>query len=133
MNLLLNVSNCAMESCNTISSVLVVFVLLLGLLFIVDFKAKRALAKGKSEDSEGAKSSSVTKFMNGVDFFLALSFLTVAVNHFHVSVYTLVAMAIDFVLGVYTLYLCLTLRQKLLTLSVIVKFAILVLIYVSYK
>lgn len=131
--MLLAVSNCAMESCNTISSVLVVFVLLLALLFIVDFKAKRALAKGKSEDSEGAKPSSVTKFMNGVDFFLALSFLTVAVNHFHVSVYTLVAMAIDFVLGVYTLYLCLTLRQKLLTLSVIVKFAILVLIYVSYK
>lgn len=122
-----------MESCNTISSVLVVFVLLLALLFFVDFKAKRALAKGKSEDGEGAKPSSVTKFMNGVDFFLALSFLTVAVNHFHVSVYTLVAMAIDFVLGVYTLYLCLTLRQKLLTLSVIVKLAILVLIYVSYK
>lgn len=133
MNLLLNVSNCAMESCNTISSVLVVFVLLLALLFIVDFKAKRALAKGKSEESEGAKPASVTTFMNGVDFFLALSFLTVAVNHFHVSVYTLVVMAIDFVLGVYTLYLCLTLRQKLLTLSVIVKFAILVLIYVSYK
>lgn len=131
--MLLTVSNCAMESCNTISSVLVVFVLLLALLFIVDFKAKRALAKGKSEDSEGAKPSSVTKFMNGVDFFLALSFLTVAVNHFHVSVYTLVAMAIDLVLGVYTLYLCLTLRQKLLTLSVIVKLAILVLIYVSYK
>lgn len=133
MNLLLNVSNCAMESCNTISSVLVVFVLLLALLFIVDFKAKRALAKGKSEDGEGAKPASVTKFMNGVDFFLALSFLTVAVNHFHVSVYTLVAMALCFVLGVYTLYLCLTLRQKLLTLSVIVKLAILVLIYVSYK
>lgn len=133
MNLLLTVSNCAMESCNTISSVLVVFVLLLALLFFVDFKAKRALAKDKSEESEGAKPSSVTKFMNGVDFFLALSFLTVAVNHFHVSVYTLVAMAIDFVLGVYTLYLCLTLRQKLLTLSVIVKLAILVLIYVSYK
>lgn len=131
--MLLTVSNCAMESCNTISSVLVLFALLLALLFIVDFKAKRALAKVKSEDSEGAKPSSVTKFMNGVDFFLALSFLTVAVNHFHVSVYTLVAMAIDFVLGVYTLYLCLTLRQKLLTLSVIVKFAILVLIYVSYK
>lgn len=131
--MLLSVSNCAMESCNTISSVLVVFVLLLALLFIVDFKAKRALAKGKSEDGEGAKPSSVTKFMNGVDFFLALSFLTVAVNHFHVSVYTLVAMAIDLVLGVYTLYLCLTLRQKLLTLSVIVKLAILVLIYVSYK
>lgn len=133
MNLLLNVSNCAMESCNTISSVLVVFVLLLALLFFVDFKAKRALAKGKSKDSEGKKPSSVTKFMNGVDFFLALSFLTVAVNHFHVSVYTLVVMAIDLVLGVYTLYLCLTLRQKLLTLSVIVKLAILVLIYVSYK
>ena len=131
--MLLTVSNCAMESCNTISSVLVVFVLLLALLFIVDFKAKRALAKVKSEDSEGAKPSSVTKFMNGVDFFLALSFLTVAENHFHVSVYTLVAMAIDFVLGVYTLCLCLTLRQKLLTLSVIVKLAILVLIYVSYK
>ena len=131
--MLLTVSNCAMESCNTISSVLVVFALLLALLFIVDFKAKRALAKVKSEDSEGAKPSSVTKFMNGVDFFLALSFLTVAVNHFHVSVYTLVVMAIDFVLGVYTLYLCLTLRQKLLTLSVIVKLAILVLIYFSYK
>ena len=131
--MLLTVSNCAMESCNAISSVLVVFVLLLALLFIVDFKAKRALAKVKSEDSEGAKPSSVTKFMNGVDFFLALSFLTVAVNHFHVSVYTLVAMAIDLVLGVYTLYLCLTLRQKLLTFSVIVKLAILVLIYVSYK
>lgn len=122
-----------MESCNTTYYVLVVFALLLALLFIVDFKAKRALAKVKSEDSEGAKPSSVTKFMNGVDFFLALSFLTVAVNHFHVSVYTLVAMALDFVLGVYTLYLCLTLRQKLLTLSVIVKLAILVLIYVSYK
>ena len=133
MNMLLNVSNCAMESCNTIYSVLVVFVLLLALVFFVDFKAKRALAKGKSEDSEGAKPARVTKFMNGVDFFLALSFLTVAVNHFHVSVYTLVVMAIDFVLGVYTLYLCLTLRQKLLTLSVIVKLAILVLIYVSYK
>ena len=133
MNMLLTASNCAMESCNTISSVLVVFVLLLALVFFVDFKAKRALAKGKSEDGEGAKPASVTKFMNGVDFFLALSFLTVAVNHFHVSVYTLVVMAIDFVLGVYTLYLCLTLRQKLLTLSVIVKLAILVLIYVSYK
>lgn len=131
--MLLTVSNCAMESCNTTYYVLVLFALLLALLFIVDFKAKRALAKVKSEDSEGARPSSVTKFMNGVDFFLALSFLTVAVNHFHVSVYTLVAMAIDFVLGVYTLCLCLTLRQKLLTLSVIVKFAILVLIYVSYK
>lgn len=131
--MLLTVSNCAMESCNTTYYVLVLFALLLALLFIVDLKAKRALAKVKSEDSEGAKPSSVTKFMNGVDFFLALSFLTVAVNHFHVSVYTLVAMAIDFVLGVYTLYLCLTLRQKLLTLSVIVKLAILVLIYVSYK
>ena len=131
--MLLTVSNCAMESCNTTYYVLVLFALLVALLFIVDFKAKRALAKVKSEDSEGAKPSSVTKFMNGVDFFLALSFLTVAVNHFHVSVYTLVAMAIDFVLGVYTLCLCLTLRQKLLTLSVIVKLAILVLIYVSYK
>ena len=131
--MLLTVSNCAMESCNTTYYVLVLFALLLALLFIVDFKAKRALAKVKSEDSEGAKPSSVTKFMNGVDFFLALSFLTVAVNHFHVSVYTLVAMAIDLVLGVYTLYLCLTLRQKLLTFSVIVKLAILVLIYVSYK
>lgn len=122
-----------MEIIKSVYSVIVVFVLLLALVFFVDFKAKRALAKGKSEESEGAKPSSVTKFMNGVDFFLALSFLTVAVNHFHVSVYTLVVMAIDFVLGVYTLYLCLTLRQKLLTLSVIVKFAILVLIYVSYK
>ena len=113
--------------------VLVLFALLIAVLLLVNFMMKRALAKGKSEDSEGEKPASVKKFMNGVDFFLALSFLTVAVNHFHVSVYTLVAMAIDLVLGVYTLYLCLTLRQKLLTLSVIVKLAILVLIYVSYK
>ena len=101
--MLLNFINCAMEIIKSVYSVIVVFVLLLALVFFVDFKAKRALAKGKSEESEGAKPSSVTKFMNGVDFFLALSFLTVAVNHFHVSVYTLVAMAIDFVLGVYTL------------------------------
>ena len=113
--------------------VLVLFALLIAVLLLVNFMMKRALSKGKSEDSEGEKPASVKKFMNGVDFFLALSFLTVAVNHFHVSVYTLVVMAIDFVLGVYTLYLCLTLRQKLLTLSVIVKLAILVLIYVSYK
>lgn len=113
--------------------VIILFALLLALLLFVDFKAKRALAKGKSKDSEGEKPASVTKFMNGVDFFLALSFLTIAVNHFHVSVYTLIAMALDFVLGVYTLYLCLTLRQKKLTLSVIVKMAILVLFYVSYK
>lgn len=131
--MLLTVSNCAMESCNTTYYVLVLFALLIAVLLLVNFMTKRALAKGKSKDSEGKKPSSVTKFMNGVDFFLALSFLTVAVNHFHVSVYTLVAMAIDLVLGVYTLYLCLTLRQKLLTLSVIVKLAILVLIYVSYK
>ena len=131
--MLLTVSNCAMESCNTTYYVLVLFALFLALLFIVDFKAKRALAKVKSEDSEGAKPSSVTKFMNGVDFFLALSVLTVARKHFHGSVCTLVAMARDCGLGVYTLYLCLTLRQKLLTLSVIVKLAILVLIYVSYK
>ena len=113
--------------------VLVLFALLIAVLLLFNFMMKRALAKGKSEESEGAKPSSVKKFMNGVDFFLALSFLTVAMNHFHVSVYTLVAMALDLVLGVYTLYLCLTLRQKLLTLSVIVKLAILVLIYVSYK
>lgn len=131
--MLLTVSNCAMESCNTIYSVLVVFVLLLALVFFVDFKAKRALAKGMSEDSEGAKPSSVKKFMNGVDFFLALSFATIAVNHFLVSVYTLVALALGFVLGVYTLYLCLTLRQKQLTFRVIVKMVVLVLIYVVYK
>ena len=113
--------------------VIILFALLLAVLLFVDFKMKRALAKGKSKDSEGEKPASVTKFVNGVDFFSALSFVTVAVNHFHVSVYTLVALAIGFVLGVYTLYLCLTLRQKLLTLSVIVKLAILVLIYVSYK
>ena len=113
--------------------VIILFALLIAVLLFVDFKAKRALAKGKSEESEGAKPSSVKKFMNGVDFFLALSFLTVAVNHFHVSVYTLVALAIGFVLGVYTLYLCLTLRLKQLTFSVIVKLAILVLLYVLCK
>lgn len=128
-----NFTICAMDRNDMFYYVLVLFALLIAVLLLVNFMMKRALAKGKSEDSKGAKPSSVKKFMNGVDFFLALSFLTVAVNHFHVSVYTLVVMAIDFVLGVYTLYLCLTLRQKLLTLSVIVKFAILVLIYVSYK
>ena len=94
---------------------------------------KRALAKGKSEESEGEKPSRVAKFMKGVDFFLALPLATIAVNHFQVSVYTLVALALGFVLGVYTLYLCLTLRQKQLTFRVIVKLAILVLIYVVYK
>lgn len=128
-----NFTICAMDRNDMFYYVLVLFALLIAVLLLVNFMMKRALAKGKSEDSEGAKPSSVKKFMNGVDFFLALSFLTVAVNHFQVSVYTLVAMALCFVLGVYTLYLCLTLRQKLLTLSVIVKFAILVLIYVSYK
>lgn len=128
-----NFTICAMDRNDMFYYVLVLFALLIAVLLLVNFMMKRALAKGKSEESEGAKPSSVKKFMNGVDFFLALSFLTVAVNHFHVSVYTLVVMAIDFVLGVYTLYLCLTLRQKLLTLSVIVKLAILVLIYVSYK
>ncbi len=113
--------------------VIIPFALLLALLLFVGFKAKRALAKGKSKDSEGEKPASVTKFVNGVDFFSALSFVTVAVNHFHVSVYTLVALAIGFVLGVYTLYLCLTLRQKQLTFSVIVKLAILVLLYVLCK
>lgn len=113
--------------------VIILFALLLALLLFVDFKAKRALAKGKSKDSEGEKPASITKFMKGVDFFSALSFVTVAVNHFHVSVYTLVALAIGFVLGVYTLYLCLTLCQKQLTFSVIVKLAILVLLYVLCK
>ena len=113
--------------------VIILFAFLIAVLLLVNFMMKRALAKGKSEESEGEKPSRVTKFMNGVDFFLALSFLTIAVNHFHVSVYTLIAMALDFVLGVYTLYLCLTLRQKKLTLSVIVKMAILVLFYVVYK
>lgn len=110
--------------------VIILFALLLAVLLFVDFKMKRALAKGKSKDSEGEKPASVAKFVNGVDFFSALSFVTIAVNHFHVSVYTLVALAIGFVLGVYTLYLCLTLRQKQLTFSVIVKLAILVLLYV---
>ena len=113
--------------------VIILFALLLALLLFVDFKAKRALAKGKSKDSEGEKPASITKFVNGVDFFSALSFVTVAVNHFHVSVYTLVALALGFVLGVYTLYLCLTLRQKQLAFSVIVKLAILVLLYVLCK
>lgn len=113
--------------------VIILFALLLAVLLFVDFKMKRALAKGKSKDSEGEKPASITKFMKGVDFFSALSFVTVAVNHFQVSVYTLVALAVGFVLGVYTLYLCLTLRQKQLTFSVIVKLAILVLLYVLCK
>ncbi len=122
-----------MASYNTIYSVIVLFVLLLALVFFVDFKAKRALAKGKSEESEGEKPSVVSKFMTGVDLFVSLSVLTIIVNHSQVSVYTLVALAIGFALGVYTLYLCLTLRQKRLTFSVIVKLAILVLVYVLCK
>lgn len=113
--------------------VIILFALLVAVLLLVDFMMKRALAKGKSEESEGEKPSRVTKFMKGVDFFLALPLATIAVNHFQVSVYTLVALALGFVLGVYTLYLCLTLRQKQLTFRVIVKLAILVLIYVVYK
>lgn len=49
-----------MESCNTTYYVLVLFALLIAVLLLVNFKAKRALAKGKSEESEGAKPSSVT-------------------------------------------------------------------------
>lgn len=113
--------------------VIILFALLIAVLLLVDFMMKRALAKGKSEESEGEKPSRVTKFMKGVDFFLALPLATIAVNHFQVSVYTLVALALGFVLGVYTLYLCLTLRQKQLTFSVIVKLAILVLLYVLCK
>ena len=113
--------------------VIILFALLIAVLLLVDFMMKRALVKGKSKDSEGEKPARVTKFMNGVDFFLALSFATIAVNHFLVSVYTLVALALGFVLGVYTLYLCLTLRLKQLTFSVIVKLAILVLLYVLCK
>lgn len=113
--------------------VIILFALLIAVLLLVDFMMKRALTEGKSEESEGEKPSRVTKFMKGVDFFLALSFATIAVNHFLVSVYTLVALALGFVLGVYTLYLCLTLRQKQLTFRVIVKMVVLVLIYVVYK
>lgn len=113
--------------------VIILFAFLIAVLLLFNFMMKRALAKGKSKDSEGEKPASVTKFVNGVDFFSALSFVTVAVNHFQMSVYTLVALAIGFVLGVYTLYLCLTLRQKQLTFSVIVKLAILVLLYVLCK
>lgn len=113
--------------------VIILFALLIAVLLLVDFMMKRALAKGKSEESEGEKPSRVAKFMKGVDFFLVLPLATIAVNHFQVSVYTLVALALGFVLGVYTLYLCLTLRQKQLTFRVIVKLAILVLIYVVYK
>ena len=113
--------------------VIILFALLIAVLLLVDFMMKRALTEGKSEESEGEKPSRVTKFMKGVDFFLALPLATIAVNHFQVSVYTLVALALGFVLGVYTLYLCLTLRQKQLTFRVIVKLAILVLLYVLCK
>lgn len=113
--------------------VIILFAFLIAVLLLFNFRMKRALAKGKSEGSEGEKPSSVTKFVSGVNLFVALSLVTVAVNHFHVSVYTLVALALGFVSGVYTLYLCLTLRQKQLTLSVIVKLAILVLLYVLCK
>lgn len=113
--------------------VIILFALLIAVLLLVDFMMKRALAKGKSEESEGEKPLRVAKFMKGVDFFLALPLATIAVNHFQVSVYTLVALALGFVLGVYTLYLCLTLCQKQLTFRVIVKMVVLVLIYVVYK
>jgi hypothetical protein len=128
-----NFTICAMDRNEMFYFVIIPFALLLALLLFVGFKAKRALAKGKSEESEGEKPSRVAKFMKGVDFFLALPLATIAVNHFQVSVYTLVALALGFVLGVYTLYLCLTLRQKQLTFRVIVKMVVLVLIYVVYK
>ena len=128
-----NFTICAMDRNEMFYFVIIPFALLLAVLLLFNFMMKRALAKGKSKDSEGEKPASVTRFMKGVDFFSALSFVTVAVNHFQMSVYTLVALAIGFVLGVYTLYLCLTLRQKQLTLSVIVKLAILVLLYVLCK
>lgn len=123
----------AMERNEMFYYVIILFALLIAVLLLVDFMMKRALTEGKSEESEGEKPSRVTKFMKGVDFFLALPLATIAVNHFQVSVYTLVALALGFVLGVYTLYLCLTLRQKQLTLRVIVKMVVLVLIYVVYK
>jgi hypothetical protein len=128
-----NFTICAMERNEMFYFVIILFAFLIAVLLLFNFMMKRALAKGKSKDSEGEKPASVTKFMKGVDFFQALSFVTVAVNHFQMSVYTLVALAVGFVLGVYTLYLCLTLRQKKLTLSVIVKMAILVLLYVLCK
>ena len=128
-----NFTICAMDRNEMFYFVIIPFALLLAVLLLFNFMMKRALAKGKSKDSEGEKPASVTRFMKGVDFFSALSFVTVAVNHFQMSVYTLVALAIGFVLGVYTLYLCLTLRQKQLTFSVIVKLAILVLLYVLCK
>lgn len=128
-----NFTICAMERNEMFYFIIILFAFLIAVLLLFNFMMKRALAKGKSKDSEGEKPASVTKFMKGVDFFQALSFVTVAVNHFQMSVYTLVALAVGFVLGVYTLYLCLTLRQKKLTLSVIVKMAILVLLYVLCK
>lgn len=128
-----NFTICAMDRNEMFYFVIILFAFLIAVLLLFNFMMKRALAKGKSKDSEGEKPASVTKFMKGVDFFQALSFVTVAVNHFQMSVYTLVALAVGFVLGVYTLYLCLTLRQKQLTFSVIVKLAILVLLYVLCK
>lgn len=128
-----NFTICAMERNEMFYFVIILFAFLIAVLLLFNFMMKRALAKGKSKDSEGEKPASVTKFMKGVDFFQALSFVTVAVNHFQMSVYTLVALAVGFVLGVYTLYLCLTLRQKQLAFSVIVKLAILVLLYVLCK
>ena len=113
--------------------VIILFALLIAVSLLVNFRMKRALAKGKSEESEGEKPSIAAKFMTGVDLFVSLSVLTIIVNHSQMSVYTLVALAIGFVLGVYTLYLCLKLRQKRLTFSVIVKLAILVLVYVLCK
>lgn len=59
--MLLTASNCAMESYNTTYYVLVLFALLIAVLLLFNFMMKRALAKGKSEDSEGEKPARVTK------------------------------------------------------------------------
>lgn len=50
-----NFTICAMDRNDMFYYVLVLFALLIAVLLLFNFMMKRALAKGKSEDSEGAK------------------------------------------------------------------------------
>lgn len=130
--MLLNFINCAMERIDVIYWVVILFVILLSILFFVDFKAKQLLAKD-NECDEHAKLLKVKRFLNSVNLFGALTIVSVAVNHFQASVYTMESLVLSLILGIYTLYLCITLRQKRLTVSVVLKLSLLVLFYILVK
>lgn len=121
-----------MERIDVIYCVVILFVILLLVLSFVDFKAKQLFAKNKEYD-ECAKPLKVKRFLNGVNMFAALTVVSVAVNHFQASAYTIALLVFSFVLGAYTLYLCLALRQKQLVVSVVAKLLLLAFFYIAVK